>query len=127
MYYIKKSDKTVTQAATDLESSVAKFKFGVLHIYDLQDTLKGKGFDLPQQCRILEICNPAQAINVLSVDMTLNMALPCRVSVYEDKGETYIGMIRPSKMLGELSGDPRLAKTAEEVEASMIRIIDDAV
>jgi len=127
VYYVKTTDKSVDDAAKDLETAVAKHRFGVLHVYDLQDTLKGKGFDLPHECRILEICNPAQAVNVLSVDMSLNMALPCRVSVYEQDGKTCVGTIRPTKLLATLSQDEKLAKTAAEVEAVIMRIIDDAV
>jgi len=52
-----------------------------LHIHNLRETLKQKGVDFPNACRILEICNPQRAKEVLTEDMDLNMALPCRVSV----------------------------------------------
>jgi uncharacterized protein (DUF302 family) len=58
--------------------------------------------------------------------MRLNMALPCRISVYTDAGKTWIGMIRPVPMLGMLSTDPALAATAGEVEQVVTRIIDEA-
>lgn len=55
----------------------------------------------------------------------MNMALPCRISVYEDEGHTIIGMVRPTAMLAWLSDDPEIAKIAEEVEKQMVRMIDE--
>ena len=43
-----------------------------------------------EECRVLEVCNPRQAAAVLSSDMRLNMALPCRLSVYTESGVTKI-------------------------------------
>lgn len=126
MHFIVESAKSVAQAAEDLESAVKSNGFGVLHVYDLQATLKSKGVDLPEQCRILEVCNPHQAAKVLASDMTLNLALPCRISVYEQDGKTKIGMLRPTHLLGLLSDAPALKTTAEEVEAAIERMIDEA-
>jgi uncharacterized protein (DUF302 family) len=62
----------------------------------------------------------------MATDMRLNMALPCRISVYTDKGKTIIGMIEPAKMLSILSNDPALAAIANEVEASIVKMIEEA-
>jgi uncharacterized protein (DUF302 family) len=75
---------------------------------------------------VFEVCSPAQAAKVLANDLRLNMALPCRISVYTEKGATRIGMIEPERMLGMLSGDPALAATAREVGEATRRIIDEA-
>jgi uncharacterized protein (DUF302 family) len=126
MYYIVPTDKSVDAAARDLETAVTRHGFGVLHVYDLKQTLAGKGVTLPAECRIFEVCNPHQAIKVLSADMSLNMALPCRISVYEEKGKTMIGTMRPAEMLGLLSNDPELAKVADAVDQSLSTMIDEA-
>ncbi len=126
MYYIVETDKSFVQAAADLEIAVGKRGFGVLHIHDLGETLRSKGIDFSEQCQIFEVCNPQQAAKVLSVDMRLNMALPCRISVFTEDGKTYIGLIRPARMLASLSDDPLLQSVAEEVEEKTIRMIDDA-
>ena len=126
MKYIVETPKSVEQALADLEAAVQKHKFGVLHIHNLQETLKKKGVDFPNACQILEICNPQRAKEVLTEDMDLNMALPCRVSVYSEGGKTKIGMMKPSAMLKALSDSPALARVAEEVEKAMIEMISDA-
>lgn len=127
MKYIRETNKTIAEALQDLQDTVASNGFGVLHIYDLKATLADKGVDLAEACHILEICNPNKAKQVLDADMSMNMALPCRVSVYSEGGKTKIGMIRPAAMLGMLSDSPALGEVAAEVEATMIKIIDEAV
>jgi uncharacterized protein (DUF302 family) len=54
------------------------------------------------------------------------MALPCRISVFTDKGQTRIGLIRPVQMLSALSQDAALVKVSEEVEAKTIQMVDEA-
>jgi len=126
MYYIVESNKGFEDAVTDLEAAVKRNEFGVLHIHDLGNTLRSKGIAFAENCKVLEVCNPGQASKVLSTDMRLNMALPCRISVYTERGKTMIGMIKPVPMLAELSQDPLLVKVATEVEAKTIKMIDEA-
>jgi|TARA_R110000772_G_scaffold124667_1_gene231299 uncharacterized protein (DUF302 family) len=127
MKYIKETSKPVEQAVADLQAAVLRHKFGVLHIHNLQETLEKKGVDFLNACQILEICNPQTAKDVLVMDMDLNMALPCRVSVYSENNMTKIGMIRPTAMLGLLSDAPKMAKIAKEVENAIIAMIEEAV
>jgi len=103
MYYIVESAKSIDQASTDLEAAVKRHGFGVLHVHDLGTTLRSKGIAFDEQCKVFEVCNPAQAAKVLSADMRLNMALPCRISVFTEKGRTKIGLIKPAAMLATLS------------------------
>jgi uncharacterized protein (DUF302 family) len=126
MYYIVETAKPFEQAAADLQDAVARNGFGVLHVHDLGATLRSKGIAFDQQCKVFEVCNPGQAAKVLSADMRLNMALPCRISVFTDKGRTKIGLIRPGQMLADLSQDPAIVQVAAEVEASTIRMVDEA-
>lgn len=126
MYYIVESNKSFEQAATDLEAAVKRNEFGVLHIHDLGATLRSKGIAFAENCKVFEVCNPGQAGKVLSTDMRLNMALPCRISVYTEKGKTMIGMIRPVPMLAALSQDATLVKVAQEVEAKTRKMMDEA-
>ena len=126
MKYVVETQKSVEQAEADLCAAVQRHKFGVLHIHDLRETMKKKGVEFGNACRILEICNPQNAKEVLTADMDLNFALPCRVSVYSDHGKTKIGMIKPTAMLKALSDSPALARVVEEVEVAIIKMIDEA-
>ena len=126
MYYVVETEKSFEQAAADLELAVKRLGFGVLHVHDLGETLRGKGIAFGEQCRILEVCNPEQAAKILSSDMLLNMALPCRISVFTDGTKTKIGLIRPAKMLSSLSENAALLAIAKEVEDKTIQMIREA-
>lgn len=126
MQYIVDSDKSVAQAAEDLAKAVAAGGFGVLHVYDLKQTLASKGVELANECRIFEVCNPRQASRVLTSDMSLSVALPCRIAVYESGGRTQIATLKPTELLAELSDDPRLTDTAVDVERAIEAMIDHA-
>ena len=126
MLYIVETKKDVETAARELEEAVKRNKFGVLHVHDLQKTRKEKGVDFPNACKILEVCNPQRATQVLTGNMAVNMALPCRISVYREGGKTKIGMIRPTALLALFPGAPELKAVAEEVERETMRMIDEA-
>ena len=126
MYYIVETEKSFDQASADLEIAVRRHGFGVLHVHDLGTTLRSKGIAFTQQCKVFEVCNPGQAAKVLSTDMRLNMALPCRISVFTDKDQTKIGLIRPVEMLSALSPKVELVQIAREVEEQVIQMVDEA-
>ena len=126
MYYIVDSDKSFDQASTDLDAAVKRLGFGVLHVHDLGTTLRSKGIAFDEDCKIFEVCNPVQAARVLATDMRLNMALPCRISVFTEKGKTRIGLIKPVQMLSSLSNDAALVQIAKEVEATTMQMVDES-
>ena len=126
MYYIVETGKSFDQASTDLELAVIRHGFGVLHVHDLGATLRSKGIAFDEPCKVFEVCNPGQAAKVLAVDMRLNMALPCRISVFTEKGTAKIDLNKPVQMLSELSQDAALLQVAKEVEEKTIQMVDEA-
>jgi len=126
VYYIADSDKSFAQASADLDASVKSHGFGVLHVHDLGTTLRSKGIAFDEECKVFEVCNPVQAGKVLATDMRLNMALPCRISVFTEHGKTRIGLIKPVQMLAGLSQDAGLLEVAREVEEKTMQMVDEA-
>jgi uncharacterized protein (DUF302 family) len=126
VYYIVETEKSFDQASADLDSSVKAHGFGVLHVHDLGSTLRSKGIAFEEECKVFEVCNPMQAAKVLSTDMRLNMALPCRISVFTENGKTKIGLIKPVQMLSALSDDAQLRDVAKEVESKTMQMVDEA-
>jgi uncharacterized protein (DUF302 family) len=126
MYYISETEKSFTEASAALEEAVVANGFSVLHIHNIGNTLRSKGVDFKEECQVFEVCNPQQASRVLANDMRLNMALPCRISVYTEAGKTHLGLIEPAKILAELSTDAQLSEVAEEVQNKTIAMIEAA-
>ena len=122
-FFIVETALNFEQASSSLEAAVSSHGFGVLGIHDLGQILRSKGMAFKEQCRIFDVCNPKQAVQVLNIQMKLNMALPCRISIYTEDNHTHIGMIRPEGMLLALSDDGELQSIATEVECTMIEMI----
>ncbi len=125
-FFIVHTTKSFEQASTDLQAAIVAQDFGVMAVHDLGQTLRSKGIDFSEDCRIYDVCNPRQAARVLMNDITLNMALPCRISVFTEGHQTRIGMIRPEGMLQSLSSDPELMEVARDVESATTAIIEAA-
>jgi uncharacterized protein (DUF302 family) len=126
MKYIVKTTKSIDQAARDFEAAVVRNRFGVLHVHDLKATMKKKGVEFANECRVFEVCNPQKANAVLTQDMSLNMALPCRISIWEEDGQVMIGTLLPTMLLSVLNDDAALKAVAMEVETTIKTIIDEA-
>jgi uncharacterized protein (DUF302 family) len=84
-----------------------------------------KGVEFASPCLIYEVCNPLQAKRVLERNMRISTALPCRISVYQTEAGTELATILPTYML-EQFGSPDLKSVAQEVEETMIQMIEEA-
>jgi uncharacterized protein (DUF302 family) len=125
-FLIADTAKSFEVACTELQQAVRSHQFGLMGVHDLGEILRSKNIDFLEHCRVYEVCNPQQAVKLLGCEMALNMALPCRISVYTEAGQTRIGMIRPVVMLQALSDHKELIAIAQEVEASLTAIIEAA-
>jgi uncharacterized protein (DUF302 family) len=126
MLHVVQTTKDIDTAVRDLAAAVQHHGFGVLHTYDLKAKMKEKGVEFPNQCRILEVCNPRKAAQVLTANMEVSLALPCRISVYEDAGKTRIGTMLPTALLGLFPGAEELSPVAGGVEEAVLAMIEEA-
>lgn len=113
--------ETVCQRLPEISAS---HKFGVLGVHNLREKMEGKGVPFARECRVFEVCNPRHAQTVLSQEIEISTALPCRISVYEEGGRTILATIKPTMLLTMFHA-PGAATTAQEVEDTMIRIMDE--
>jgi uncharacterized protein (DUF302 family) len=125
MLYVKEAHGTVETAGKRLEEAVKAHKFGVIGVIDLKGKMAEKGVAFDNACKIYEVCNPMQAKRVLEKDMSISTALPCRISVYEEKGKVKIATMLPTEALG-LFSIPELAPVAQEVEKEIKAMMDEA-
>ncbi|RMG87769.1 MAG: DUF302 domain-containing protein [Candidatus Dadabacteria bacterium] len=126
MIHIVETYKSVETAVADLTEAVKRHGFGVLHTYDLRAKMQEKGVEFPRECRILEVCNPHRAAEVLGADMEVSLALPCRITVYEEGGKTKIGTLLPTKLLEVFPNAEAVAGVAREVEGEILAMIEEA-
>lgn len=125
--YIKSSQLSVDEVIEKLKEAVPNNQFGILHSYDIKQTLAGKGQTLAEDCHVFEVCNPKVAKDILDKDMNLATMLPCRISVYTQDGATKVGLALPSKHITQLSDADDLLSVIEVVEQGLIKIVDQSV
>ncbi len=127
MIHVKSTTKSVEEVAQALEAVVPAHKFGLLHTHDMKATMANKGVEFGPECRVFEVCNPHHAAAVLGENIEVNLALPCRIGVWNDGGQTKVGTLLPTQLMGIFGDSPTMAKTAAEVEEVMLAIIDDVI
>ena len=119
------TDKTVSQTATSLQAAVQANHFGVMHVHNLKETMTKKGVEFARECLIFEVCQPQQAKKVLEENMSVSTALPCRISIYQEGGKTILATLKPTILLAMFNA-PQLEGVAQEVEASIVKIMKEA-
>jgi uncharacterized protein (DUF302 family) len=104
MFIVKESKFGMEQTVSELEKTAGDMKWGVPHKYDLQATLKGKGFEV-EPVTVISLCKPDLANVILSShdEQLVSAMMPCRVAVYESNGKTYVSMLN-AKLLSGLLG-----------------------
>jgi uncharacterized protein (DUF302 family) len=122
--YTVETKKSFDEAVAAIESKTQEKGFRVLHTHDVQATLAEKGFQR-EALKIVEICNAKYASQVLEKDIKISLMLPCPISVYTEKGKTFISALRP-KVMKDFYPDAKIDQLAEEVDRIVTTIIDEA-
>jgi uncharacterized protein (DUF302 family) len=120
------TDKTVNETAVALQAAVQANHFGVMQVHNLKETMEKKGVEFDRECQIFEVCQPQQAKKVLDENLSISTALPCRISIYEEGGKTVLATLKPTTLLA-MFNTPQLEGVAQEVEDTIIRIMNEAV
>ncbi len=119
--YIKNSSKSVQEVVDTICQKAANFKFGVLHIHNIKQTLNSKGVDFDEECQILDICNPNIAKQFLMANSNLASILPCKISVYSKNNQTSVVMNLVEDLVSPIQEDMiPLAKTTQETLQQLI-------
>ncbi len=122
--YTCDTNKGFDEAVTKIEETVAAKGFRVLHIHDVKATLAEKGFER-EPFKIIEICNSKFAHKALGITEDVGLFMPCKINVFTKKGKTVISAMRPA-LISEFFKDAELAPVADEVDAIVRSIVDEA-
>jgi uncharacterized protein (DUF302 family) len=121
-----KSPDSIDVAVEKLVTNLKEQEFGVLWDFDLRSKLEEKGQTFEEDFRVLEVCNPKVAKDVLSRDLLAGYFLPCKMVVYVDKGVTKIGMPKPTHLISALE-DKELTSHAKDVEERLTIAMNQTV
>ncbi|SIS99819.1 DUF302 domain-containing protein [Alicyclobacillus vulcanalis] len=124
--YVKDSPYSVDETVHRLSEALKARQFGVLWQMDVPGTLQAKGMPFSTPYRILEVCNPKAANEVLSQNLQVGYFLPCKIAVYEEGEKTKVALPKPTSLIGWL-GDPALHPVAARVEEALEDAVAEAV
>ena len=119
------TQQNVEQTVKKLEQLMPEFGFGLQYIHNPKEKVAAKGFDLKNEVRILDICNPKIAYEILSQDMSIASVMPCKIAVYEESGQTYVALNSFVQQIDDLN--PDLVDLAQEAQEGMIKLIEASI
>jgi uncharacterized protein (DUF302 family) len=122
--YTVETLKPFDEAVKAVEERTVAKGFGVLHTHDVTATLGAKGFHR-EPLKIIEICNARYANEALQKDIRLALMLPCPISVYTQRGKTFISTFRPSA-IPSFFPNAGVESIATEVEKIVLEIVNEA-
>ncbi len=122
--YTVTSAKPFDQAVEAVLEEAKRQGFGVLHIHDVQATLAAKGF-ARGPLKIIEVCHPKHAFEVLARNPKISLMLPCPVSVYEEAGAVCVSALKPM-LMGSFYPEAGIKATAAAVDSAVRAIVDAA-
>ncbi len=123
MQFIENSEKSVDELVKTIEERISDFKFGILHIHNIKQTLISKGIEFKKECRVLDVCNPIFANELLSENMSISSIMPCKISIYEDGGKSFICMNSIVPIIEEI--EPKLKSKAIEIQNILLDLINN--
>ena len=118
-----KTQKSIDEAITTLTEGLKAINFGVLETLDFKKILADKGVEFADNYKLMEVCNPNLAKQVLESSPDLGLLLPCTIAVYQKDNENYISLARPTSLLSMVS-EHNLKFSGKEIEDNLIRIIE---
>jgi len=105
MIYTTKVKTDISTVKSQIEEKAKKIGFGILHSYDFKQILHTKGFPIEKEITVFELCNPPGAQQALSQISAISVYLPCRISLYEENGQTTLSTIGFEDILGSVEAD----------------------
>ncbi|MBY6038073.1 DUF302 domain-containing protein [Fictibacillus nanhaiensis] len=125
-HYTVETTMTMEEAALKLEEQLKEEKFGVLWQFNVKEKLQEKGLDYNDDFLILEVCNPQEAMEVLTQNKMIGYFLPCKMVLYSEEGKTKIGMPKPTEFV-KLLKDQDLEQKAKDIEERLMACMDKTV
>jgi len=128
MISVHESKYDVDRTTEEITNIALKSGWKIPKIYDIQKGLVKDGHGEMTKMRIMSLCQPIHAYNILKEDRNKKVSaiMPCRISVYEDSnGKTYITAMNVrlmSKMFGGTI-EKVMAKVANEEDIMLGGVI----
>lgn len=101
--------------------------FSLLKAYDFYDILEGKGFPIERKVFVYEICKAKVASLMLAAHPEFSLFMPCKISVYEDRGKTVVSTMNMSMALETIQSETELFDAASAIFKSIQDMMKDLI
>ncbi len=105
MVYKIVSDKPIELIKEELSEHAKKSGFGLVGSYDFKQILQLKGHPIDRDITVYELCNPMAAQEALMALPEISVYLPCRISLYEERGKSILATINIEDILNSVDVD----------------------
>ena len=99
-------------------------KFALLQTYVYHDIVESKGFPIDRKVYVYEICQAKTGAALLTDFPHFSLFMPCKLAIYEDKGETVISTMNMEIMLKAVSSNPELFKETTTLFNTLKSLMD---
>lgn len=123
----KKSPYSLEETVTRFKETLPDYGFGVLWELNFKHKLEEKGLSLDNDFIIFEVCNPGKAENVLNSLLKAGYFLPCKMAIYQNGEEVFIGLPKPEELITLVTNDDLLKAFAEDVESILVEVVEKVV
>ncbi|QSR84825.1 DUF302 domain-containing protein [Methylacidimicrobium sp. B4] len=120
----KEVSSTFEETVPKVVEALSREGFGILSDIDVAATLKKRlGKEMPPY-RILGACNPALAHQVLEMEPTVGLLMPCNAVVRQDSaGKVHVELMDP-EVMSMMLPQPEVKPLAADAKARLQRVLD---
>ena len=90
MIFIHRSKLTAKEIEAQIEEDSKAINLALKHHFPFSQNLPQNGFDINEYASVFELCRGSVAQHLLNTQPELNILMPCRISVYEKDGISYV-------------------------------------
>ena len=90
MIFTHKSKLDCKSIEERIEQDAKEINLMLKHTFPFSQNLPKNGFDINEYASVFELCRAGVAQKLLNTQPELNVLMPCRISVYEKDGVSYV-------------------------------------
>ena len=91
--------------------------------FPFSKNLPNNGFEIKEHASVFELCKPSTAAELLNTQPELNVLMPCRISVFEKDGVSYVSTPDLNVQLEILHCEAELKKEIIDLYEKIIAMI----
>ena len=123
MIFIHKTKLDCKSIEKKIEQDAKEINLALKHTFPFSQNLPQNGFEIKEYASVFELCRASVAQNLLNSQPELNILMPCRISVYEKDGISYVSTPNLTVQLELLNCNEDLKKDILSLYEDIIKMI----